>query len=511
MWTSQKILTILNESYRSVPQNNKRKVTNRQLPNANSTTQASSSATQASSSATQASSSATQASSSATQASSSATQASGSSTNDQSQPVTIKTVKEEWNTGIIGQGSFGYVFKFPEKYAIKLTVHDENEFNIYGYLKLLKEKSPNVLEAFACSGLLQNPNRNKPNLSHSFIVMDYVTYGSTHLDLFDFVNKVPDFKKRIKHILHNNFVKQLFDGMDYLHRNGIVHADIKLENILLSGNSNNTVLKYTDFGLSFETGTDDANEPIPDTSIPFNGTLMYFSPTTTVKNTLDRKHALMLSDYWALSILIDTLYNMEKCWNTTMLQHKDSNYLLWYKYGRKLHVTWKLLPSTEYGNYTVISLESLTNVSKKEMWQQLFTTRLDHGKLSLTYRDMYNLSNDLNFSIDALKNIAINVNNNHIIPDPVGVLETVHSDGTKTIERNIPSLEVFLKRHNNDVYFYNLLNNNTIDRSKGTFLEFPLRVLAHIVGKTPHSLTEDYNYTLQKVKHAYTSYSSLLL
>jgi len=329
------------------------------------------------------------------------------------------------------------------------------------------------------------------------------------LDLFDFVNKVPDFKQRIKHILHNNFIKQLFDGMDYLHRHGIVHSDIKLENILLSGTGSTTVLKYTDFGLSSNTGTSNVNEQISDKAIPFNGTLMYFSPTTTVKNTQDRKDALMLTDYWALSILIDSLYNAAQCWRSTMVQHKDSNYLSWYQLGGRLHVTWELLPSEEPSNYTVITLESLEPKSQREKWIKLFTSRLENGKLSLSYKEMYTLSTDLNFSIDALYKIAINVNNNLFIPDQNIDTEIEHADGTKTKEINIPSLGVFMMRHNNNVEFYKLLNT-THDYSQGTIMGFPLRVLAMLVGTSPHSLTKDYNSTLQKIRESFKKYGSLL-
>ena len=41
--------------------------------------------------------------------------------------------------------------------------------------------------------------------------------------------------------------KQLVQGVAYLHRNGIAHRDIKLENLLLS---NEGYLKITDFGVS---------------------------------------------------------------------------------------------------------------------------------------------------------------------------------------------------------------------------------------------------------------------
>ena len=41
--------------------------------------------------------------------------------------------------------------------------------------------------------------------------------------------------------------KQLLQGVAYLHRNGIAHRDIKLENLLLCGDGH---LKITDFGAS---------------------------------------------------------------------------------------------------------------------------------------------------------------------------------------------------------------------------------------------------------------------
>lgn len=45
-------------------------------------------------------------------------------------------------------------------------------------------------------------------------------------------------------------VKQVLSGVAYLHSKGIVHRDLKLENLLLHGELPKAVVKIADFGLS---------------------------------------------------------------------------------------------------------------------------------------------------------------------------------------------------------------------------------------------------------------------
>ncbi|KFH46975.1 Serine/threonine-protein kinase-like protein [Hapsidospora chrysogenum ATCC 11550] len=73
-------------------------------------------------------------------------------------------------------------------------------------------------------------------------VMEYCSEG----DLFSLVAKgylKEENKKKDRMCLF----KQLVQGIDYLHRNGIAHRDIKLENLLITKDSK---LKITDFGVS---------------------------------------------------------------------------------------------------------------------------------------------------------------------------------------------------------------------------------------------------------------------
>uniref|UniRef100_K7FPW0 non-specific serine/threonine protein kinase n=1 Tax=Pelodiscus sinensis TaxID=13735 RepID=K7FPW0_PELSI len=77
------------------------------------------------------------------------------------------------------------------------------------------------------------------NNSKIVIVMEYASKG----DLYDYINE----RQRLTEQEARNFFRQVVSAVYYCHKNGIVHRDLKLENILLDGNGN---IKIADFGLS---------------------------------------------------------------------------------------------------------------------------------------------------------------------------------------------------------------------------------------------------------------------
>ncbi|XP_051979466.1 NUAK family SNF1-like kinase 2 [Xyrauchen texanus] len=71
------------------------------------------------------------------------------------------------------------------------------------------------------------------------IVMEYASKG----DLYDYISD----RQTITETEARHVFRQIVSAVHYCHRNGIVHRDLKLENILLDGNGN---IKIADFGLS---------------------------------------------------------------------------------------------------------------------------------------------------------------------------------------------------------------------------------------------------------------------
>ena len=66
-------------------------------------------------------------------------------------------------------------------------------------------------------------------------------------DLFDYIQKrgFSLSERRTQEITY-----QLCQGVKYLHEFGIVHRDLKLENIMMSDSSDGAVPKIVDFGLA---------------------------------------------------------------------------------------------------------------------------------------------------------------------------------------------------------------------------------------------------------------------
>lgn len=95
--------------------------------------------------------------------------------------------------------------------------------------------------------------------------MEYLAGG----DLFTFLDK-RDFK--ITEDRARSIASQIASALYYLHSYGIAHRDIKLENILMVDQTDDTELKLVDFGLSKLLGP---NETCND---PF-GTLVSFQIT----------------------------------------------------------------------------------------------------------------------------------------------------------------------------------------------------------------------------------------
>jgi serine/threonine protein kinase len=111
-------------------------------------------------------------------------------------------------------------------------------------------------------------------------------------DLFDYIQKR-------SFILSEDRVKQLgiqlIQAVRYLHDFGIVHRDLKLENVMMSDTSNQAKPKIVDFGLAKIIGpSETADEPF--------GTLGYVAP-----EVLKKKPYTFSCDVWSIGCILYAL------------------------------------------------------------------------------------------------------------------------------------------------------------------------------------------------------------
>lgn len=140
----------------------------------------------------------------------------------------------------LGEGEFG---------KVKLAVHRETGQSVA--VKLIRKSSMTdkvrkrkLQQEIAIFQLVDHPFVVKMHEvvetpEHIAMVMEYASGG----ELFDFILS----RKRLTDDLACKYFAELVSGVSYLHRNGIVHRDLKLENLLLDGAGN---LCITDFGFA---------------------------------------------------------------------------------------------------------------------------------------------------------------------------------------------------------------------------------------------------------------------
>ncbi|KAK2623811.1 hypothetical protein QTJ16_006992 [Diplocarpon rosae] len=143
------------------------------------------------------------------------------------------------NESVVGSGTYGKVYKGIHVYTKALVALKK--------IRMEGERDGFPVTAVREIKLLQSlKHQNIVNLQEvmvekndCFMVFEYLSH-----DLTGLLNH-PTFKLEEAHKKH--LAKQLFEGLDYLHRRGVLHRDIKAANILVSSDGQ---LKIADFGLA---------------------------------------------------------------------------------------------------------------------------------------------------------------------------------------------------------------------------------------------------------------------
>lgn len=187
---------------------------------------------------------------------------------------------------LLGKGSYAEVYlainrNTSEKVAIKrfLRHNQEVKKSYYNELNIL-----NVLGKTDCPYIVKLLDFYKDNQFY-YIVMEYATHG----DLETFINKCFKRNKYISEKVIDRIILQVNEALDVIHRNRIVHRDIKSANILIFDKK---TVKIADFGVSKLLPSDN----LARSSI---GTPYYMSPAV-----IQGKSYSFNVDYWALGCLV---------------------------------------------------------------------------------------------------------------------------------------------------------------------------------------------------------------
>lgn len=155
--------------------------------------------------------------------------------------ITDQLVKETYELGkVLGHGASGEVLYAKHKVTQGIFA-----------CKVVRKSSMNDAQSMSTEIEIMKRIRHKHVVSMYelyetpkclWIVLELVDGG----DLFHHLAETPDYSEKdaARHL------KQMLMGVHYLHSLGVVHRDLKLDNILLSAKSRNCNVKLADFGLS---------------------------------------------------------------------------------------------------------------------------------------------------------------------------------------------------------------------------------------------------------------------
>lgn len=201
-----------------------------------------------------------------------------------------------------GKGAFGITFEAidiedPKRVIIKLqlsskssvTTSFKNEIN--GLKKL--SKKCNYIVCYLDSGKLNKVSykqKDKKIIEDMYYIVMEDLEG---MDLVDYINSPEHNPKDSLFVL-----SQLYEGLNNMHKLGIMHSDIKPENIII--NPEKKTVKFIDFGLNCE-----ADKDICDLS----GTYLFISPEVKQiisDKTKDKLNAMdvVMSDWYALGLVM---------------------------------------------------------------------------------------------------------------------------------------------------------------------------------------------------------------
>ena len=202
---------------------------------------------------------------------------------------------------IIGKGAYALVKKVldvqtNEKLAMKIY-EKKNFINDINKKKCI-QREISILNKVNHKNIVKLKEVIHTN-NHILIIMELIE----GISMREYYNKNIKKKNNFNHLEKEikYFFQQIFDCMNYLHKNHIAHRDIKLENILIEKNNN---IKIIDFGFGMNNSdynyrTNNNNINFVKLENFFCGTPNYMPPEIICK----KRYVGEKADLWSLGIL----------------------------------------------------------------------------------------------------------------------------------------------------------------------------------------------------------------
>ena len=184
---------------------------------------------------------------------------------------------------VLGQGGFGTVFR--------VTKNDSNEEFALKVTPLELLKKPKMIQKHKSEVEIQR-SLNHINILKSF---DYFedsrnTYIVLELCPHKSVKDLVRSKGHLSEVETASILREIIDGLIYLHDNRIIHRDLKLENFLIGNDGH---VKIADFGLSTKLDFDDQRR------FTVCGTPNYLSPEILTSSSKGHSYEV---DIWAIGV-----------------------------------------------------------------------------------------------------------------------------------------------------------------------------------------------------------------
>lgn len=170
---------------------------------------------------------------------------------------------------LIGKGGFARVFRardtlLDREVALKVFSHTgDNRYTVLDEIrKAIRLEHRNLLRYYDVM-ILDQSNALGETEHLQIGVMEYANGG----DLKNFVRKNPNSPHTLR------LLREVLHGLEYLHSQGIIHRDMKAQNILLVERGGEVTAKISDFGISKALESDETRD-----SSMLVGTIEYMAP-----------------------------------------------------------------------------------------------------------------------------------------------------------------------------------------------------------------------------------------